>query len=103
MSSQQQTYRVEEVEKAVVLDSLGDGADVALGLVLLLLLDRLHRQVLALLPVDGAPRALVDLGALEGEGVILARFALHVVLFGEDGVGEKVVGVEVEVEGKGLQ
>lgn len=59
------TYRFEEVEEAVVLDGLGDGADVALGLVLLLLLYRLHREVLALLPVDGAPRALVDLGALE--------------------------------------
>ena len=40
---------------------------------------------------------------LEGEGVVLARLALHVVLLGEDGVGEKVVGVEVEVEGEGLQ
>ena len=95
-------YRVKEVEEAVVLDRLGDGADVALRLVLLLLLDRLHRQVLALLPVDGAARALVDLGALEGEGVVLARLALHVVLLGEDRVGEVVVGVEVEVESEGL-
>merc|ERR1712061_444861 len=93
--------RVEEVEEAVVLDSLGDGADVALRLVLLLLLDGLHRQVLALLPVNDASGALVYLGALEGEGVVLARLALHVVLLGEDGVGEKVVGVEVEVEGEG--
>ena len=69
---------------------------------LLLLLDRLHRQVLALLPVDGAASALVDLGALEGEGVVLAGLALHVVLLGEDRVGEVVIGVEVEVEGEGL-
>ena len=96
-------YRVKEVEEAVVLDRLGDGADVALRLVLLLLLDGLHRQVLALLPVDGAARALVDLGALEGEGVVLAGLALHVVLLGEDRVGEVVVGVEVEVEGEGLR
>ena len=40
---------------------------------------------------------------LEGEGVVLARLALHVVLLCEDGVGKEVVCVEVEVEGKGLQ
>ena len=54
-------WRIEKVEKAVVLDSLGNGSDGTLGLVLLLLLNCLHGHVLAGLPVDGAALALEDL------------------------------------------
>jgi hypothetical protein len=39
--------------------------------VLLLLLDLLDSEVLAFLPVYKAARALVDLGALEAEGIVL--------------------------------
>ena len=56
--------RIEEVEEAVGLDLLGDGSDASLGLVFLLLLHLLHRQVLTLLPVDGAAGAFDDLGSL---------------------------------------
>jgi hypothetical protein len=52
-------------------DLLGDDPDVALALVLLLLLDLLHRQVLPLLPVYGAAFALKDLRALKPKGVVL--------------------------------
>ncbi len=52
-------------------DLLGDDPDVALALVLLLLLDLLHRQVLPLLPVYGAALALEDLRALKPKGVVL--------------------------------
>ena len=43
--------RTEEVEEGVVLHGLGDGARAAPRLVLLLLLDGLECDVLALLPV----------------------------------------------------
>jgi hypothetical protein len=52
-------------------DLLCDDPDVALALVLLLLLDLLHRQVLPLLPVYGASLALEDLRALKPKGVVL--------------------------------
>ena len=52
--------RAEEVEEGVVLDGLSDGARAAPRLVLLLLLDGLQCDVLALLPVYRA--------ALETEG-----------------------------------
>ncbi len=52
-------------------DLLGDDPDVALALVLLLLLDLFHRQVLPLLPVYGAAFALEDLRALKPKGVVL--------------------------------
>lgn len=45
----------EEVKEGITGHLLGDGADSAAALVLLLLLDCLHSHVLALLPVDGAP------------------------------------------------
>jgi hypothetical protein len=52
-------------------DLLGDDPDVALALVLLLLLNLFHRQVLPLLPVYGAALALEDLRALKPKGVVL--------------------------------
>jgi hypothetical protein len=52
-------------------DLLGDDPDVALALVLLLLLDLLHCQVLPLLPVYRATFALEDLRALKPKGVVL--------------------------------
>ena len=84
--------RVKEVEKAVVLHGFGHGADGALRLVLLLLLDSLDGHVLAGLPVDGATLAFVDLGSFEAEGFVAVRSALHLVLLGQLGVGEEVVG-----------
>ena len=45
----------EEVEEGVVGDSLGDGPDCSASLVLLLLLDGLQRDVLALRPVNRTP------------------------------------------------
>merc|ERR1719352_66158 len=56
---------IKEVEEAVCLDLLGDRPHAALALVLLLLLHLLHRQVLPLLPVNGATSALKDLRALK--------------------------------------
>ena len=58
-------WRIKEVEEAVSLDLLGDGSDVALGLVLLLLLDLFDGDVLVWLPVNLTPRALDDLWTLE--------------------------------------
>ena len=57
--------RLEEIEEAVGLDLLGDRPHAALALVLLLLLDLLHRQVLPLLPVNRAAGALEDFWALK--------------------------------------
>ena len=45
-------WRIEEVEEAVCLDLFGDGSDAALGLVLLLLLNLLHSEIFALLPIN---------------------------------------------------
>ena len=44
--------RIEEVEEAVCLDLFGDGSDAAFGLVLLLLLNLLHSEIFALLPIN---------------------------------------------------
>ena len=44
--------RIEEVEEAVCLDLFGDGSDTAFGLVLLLLLNLLHSEIFALLPIN---------------------------------------------------
>jgi hypothetical protein len=52
---------------------LGDCPNVALALVLLLLLDLLNGEVLALLPVYAAALAFEDLWPLETEGIILLR------------------------------
>ena len=37
---------------------------------------------------------------LDTEGILLIRLTLHTVVFGENGVCEEVVGVEVEGEGE---
>jgi hypothetical protein len=60
-----------KTQLSIAPDLLGDDPDVALALVLLLLLDLLHRQVLPLLPVYGAALALEDLRTLKPKGVVL--------------------------------
>lgn len=89
---------VEEIEERVVRHLLGDGANGTASLMLLLLLDGLHRDVLARLPVDVASAALEDLRPFERERLIAVDFAAQKVFLCEDGVGEVVVGREVKFQ-----
>lgn len=112
---------VEEVEERIVRHLLRDSADSAAGLMLLLLLDGLDRDVLARLPVDLAASAFVDFRPLESEWFFAVDFATQKVsgrekhryshvhrnchvsslLFGQNRVGEVVVGTENEFQSVG--
>lgn len=110
---------VKEVEERIVRDLLRNGADSATSLMLLLLLDGLDRDVLARFPVDLAARAFVDFRAFERERFFAVDFATQKVperknqqrysqerrngyvgnlLFGQNRVGEVVVGTENELK-----
>lgn len=90
---------VEKVEERVVRHLLGNGANGSASLVLLLLLDGLHRDVLAGLPVDVAAVALVDLWAFERERLLAVDLTAQVVFLREDRIREVVVWCEVEFQG----
>ena len=95
-------WRVEKVEEAVVLHSFGHSAHGSLGLVLLLLLDCLHGDVLSGFPVDCAAFAFEDLGAFKAERVVCVGGTLHLVLLRQLCVGEEVVGGKSEVKSESL-
>jgi hypothetical protein len=96
-------WRIEKVEETVVLHSLRHCANRSLGLVLLLLLDCLHGDVLSGFPVDCAAFASDDLGAFEAERFFSVRSTLHLVFLCQLCVGEKVVGCENEVQSESLK
>ena len=84
----------------IAIRSLAPATYVAGALVLLLLLDHVHGEALALVPVDLGARALVDDGAVVAERVLVVRVERerHLVGLGEQRVGEEGVGREVELE-----
>uniref|UniRef100_A0A2M4A073 Secreted protein n=1 Tax=Anopheles triannulatus TaxID=58253 RepID=A0A2M4A073_9DIPT len=88
----------EEVEERFRRLRFRDRSDGTALLVLLLLLDRLHRHVLARVPVDRAAGALVNLRALEAERFVAVDLAAQEVLLRQHRVLEVRVLVKVELD-----
>jgi len=89
-------WGIEEVEEAVLFHFLGDEPGLSLLLVLLFLLDLLHRHVFTGFPIDCRPFAGDDFWTVEFEGHRLIGIALERVFLGEHGVGEMLVRREME-------
>ena len=116
-----------EVEEWIVLDGFRDSALHASRLVLLRLLHKLHRHVLARVPINLAPFitqshpvnvrkfvvfllevcpvpcAFDDLGSFVCKRVVLVGVCVHVVLLGEDTVYEVLVFAEQKLESEALK
>merc|ERR1719320_2177738 len=89
---------IEEVEEGICGNFLGDSSHCALVLVFLLLLNRLHCQVLSLLPVYRASSGGLDLGSFVGERVVLFWFGLEQVFLCENFVSEIIVLGKMELQ-----
>merc|ERR1719320_846417 len=89
---------IEEVEEGICGNFLGDCSHRTLVLVFLLLLNRLHCQVLSLLPVYRASSGGLDLGSFVGERVVLFWFGLEQVFLCENFVSEIIVLGKMELQ-----
>ena len=93
--------RVEEVEERVGLDGLGEEL-ASVGSLLLLLLDDLLGDVLAIMPVDLVSGAALDGGSVVVIGLLELGGELERVLLLQDVVLEVRILREVEVEREAL-